>query len=146
MSIRTILCPVDFSATSEEALRYAVSLATQLEVSEVHLLHVHQPPAVLLPDGTAAEPEGAADARQHAARELEAMAKRYSAHGADVIPHLVDGVPYEVIVREASALSADMIVIGTHGRTGIKHALLGSVAERVARLSPIPVCSVRTAA
>lgn len=146
MSIRSILCPVDFSATSEEALRYAVSLASQLGVTEVHLLHVHQPPAVTLPNGSSATPDGAADAKNRAARELESMAKRYSAHGAAVIPHLVEGVPYEAIVAGARTMGADMIVIGTHGRTGLKHALLGSVAERVTRLSPVPVCSVRTAA
>lgn len=144
MAIRSILCPVDFSATSEEALRYAVSFASQLGVEEVHLLHVHQPPAVALPDGTLVPDDAAAELKQRAARELEALAKRYSAHGTAVVPHLIEGVPYEAIVEEARVLGADLIVMGTHGRTGFRHALLGSIAERVARYSPVPICSVRT--
>ncbi len=143
MSIRSILCPVDFSPTSEDALRYAVSLASQLDAGEVHLLHVHQTPAVVLPDGSTVVATGLPDIRQHASRELESLAKRYSAHGTAVVPHLAEGLPYRVIAEEAEALGVDLVVIGTHGRTGVKHALLGSVAERVIRISPVPVCTVR---
>jgi nucleotide-binding universal stress UspA family protein len=139
--IRKILCPIDFSSTSEEALRYAVSIAAQLGARELHVLHVHQPPAVVLPDGSmmAELP----DARRHAARALEDEAKRYSAHDVTIVPHLSDGVPYEVILAKATELGADMIVMGTHGHHGLKHVLLGSVAERIVRLSAVPVCTVR---
>lgn len=56
---------------------------------------------------------------------------------------VVDGVPDEEIVRLARQLKADLIVMGTHGRTGLAHMLLGSVAERVVRLAPVPVLTVR---
>jgi nucleotide-binding universal stress UspA family protein len=143
MSIDTILCPIDFSAASEGALRYAVSIAAKLGATQIHVLHAHQPPSVALPDGSLV-PDRAAEAKQLAARELEAVAKRYSAHDVSVTPHLTEGAPYQSIVEHARALGADLVVMGTHGRTGLKHALLGSVAERVVRLSDVPVCTVRS--
>lgn len=140
MSIQAILCPVDFSAAAEEALRYAVSLAARLRVGPVHVLHVHQ--AALSPvRGHAALAQAAM--KQHAARQLEDLTKRYSAHDVELVPHLVDGVPYEVIVTEAARLGVDLIVMGTHGRNVVAHALVGSVAERIVRRSPVAVCTVR---
>lgn len=139
MTIHAILCPVDFSAPAEEALRYAVSLAARLGVEPVHVLHVHQ--AALVSGHEASDAQKAA--RDHAARQLEDIAKRYSVHDVEVVPHFVDGVPYEGILSEAARLGADLIVMSTHGRSGIAHALVGSVAERVVRQSPIPVCTVR---
>lgn len=109
MSIRSILCPVDFSPTSEDALRYAVSLASQLGVGEVHLLHVQQTPAVVLPDGSTVVATGLPDVRQHASRELESLAKRYSAHGTAVVPHLAEGLPYRVIAEQAEALGVNLV-------------------------------------
>jgi nucleotide-binding universal stress UspA family protein len=141
MSIRSVLCPIDFSACSEEALRYAVSFAERAGASDVHLVHVLQPPLSLLPSGDPISGPNAEE-RARVARELESEAKRYSVHGVAVTPHLVDGVPYETIAHLAESLGVDLIVIGTHGRHGVMHALLGSVAERVVRLSPVPVCVV----
>lgn len=142
MTIRSILCPVDFSATSEDALRYAVSLAATLGAGELHVLHVHQPVMAAFPDGMVL-PDIVGEARRHAARELEDICKRYSAHDVNVIPHLDEGVPYQVIVARARTLGADLIVLGTHGRGGLTHFVLGSVAERVVRASDVPVCTVR---
>ena len=142
-SIERILCPVDFSECAEHALRYAIALAERFEAS-VTLLHVHQPaahaiPAVeLLPEVGSDE-----DVRQHLSRELEALAKRYSGHGVAIDPKIGEGVPYELIVQAAE--DADLIVIGTHGRTGVRRLVLGSIAERVVRLSPVPTCTVRLA-
>ncbi len=66
-------------------------------------------------------------------------------HGIDVTPHLVRGIaPGEVIVEKAGNLGCDLIVMGTHGRRGISHLLLGSVAERVIRTTPSPVLTVRS--
>jgi nucleotide-binding universal stress UspA family protein len=143
MTIRSILCPVDFSATSEEALRYAVSLATRLGTNEVHVLHVHQPPIAVGPEG-GPPPAAWGEARRQAAHELEDLTKRYSAHGVVVTPHLEDGVPYQTIVDRAEKLGVDLVVMGTHGRGALMTFLLGSVAERVVRLSRAPVCTVRT--
>ncbi|HEY8428676.1 MAG TPA: universal stress protein [Sandaracinaceae bacterium] len=142
MPVRIVLCPVDFSQTSEEALRFAVSIAPRLGARELHVLHVHQPPAVTLPSGAVLE-ERMPEARLRAARALEDLTKRYSAHDVVVVPHLADGVPYEVILAKTAELGADLVVMGTHGYHGLKRALLGSVAERVVRRSPVPVCTLR---
>jgi len=139
MTIHAILCPVDFSAPAEEALRYAVSLAARLGVEPVHVQDVHQ--AALASGHEASDAQKAV--RDHAARQLEDIAKRYSVHDVEVVPHFVDGVPYEGILAEAARLGADLIVMSTHGRSALAHALVGSVAERVVRQSPIPVCTVR---
>ncbi len=137
MTVHSILCPIDFGVAAEEALRYAVSLAAQLRAGPVHVLHVHQ---------AAAHGEGVvADRRmkQDAARRLEDVTKRYSVHDVELVPHLIDGVPYEAILTEAERLGVDLIVMGTHGRIGRLHALLGSVAEGVVRNAPCPVLTVR---
>jgi nucleotide-binding universal stress UspA family protein len=139
MTIHAILCPIDFSAPAEDALRYAVSLAARLRAEPVHVLHVHQ--AALLSGHEASAAQRAA--KDHAARRLEDIAKRYSVHDVEVVPHFVEGVPYEAILSEATRLNADLIVMSTHGRSGLAHALIGSVAERVVRQASIPVCTVR---
>ena len=84
--------------------------------------------------------------RQHLGHELEGMAKRYSTHGVEVLAHLAEGLPYEEINERAADLDADLIVIGTHGRTGLGHLLLGSIAEKIVRNSRVPVCTVRSPA
>ncbi|MEC7524318.1 MAG: universal stress protein [Myxococcota bacterium] len=142
--IQTILCPVDFSDASEEAVRYAVSLAERIGASDVRILHVHQPVAHVFPESAVVfDAEVIDDARVRMSRRLEELAKRYSGHGVDVSARLVDGVPYAMIVEHAGEVEADLVVMGTHGRTGLAHFLLGSTAERVVRASRIPVCTVR---
>src|SRR5690606_8679222 len=126
-----------FGVAAEEALRYAVSLAAQLRAGPVHVLHVHQ---------AAAHGEGVvADRRmkQDAARRLEDVTKRYSVHDVELVPHLIDGVPYEAILTEAERLGVDLIVMGTHGRGALANALVGSVAQHVVRYGTVPVCTVR---
>lgn len=135
-----MLCPVDFSDAGEEALRYAVSLAAQLRVESVHILYVHQ--AARAAASGAAIAEAGAALKQDAARRLEDVAKRYCAHSVDVVPHFIEGVPYEAIPEQAARLGVDLIVMASRGRTGVKHTLLGSVAERVVRSSSVPVCTV----
>jgi nucleotide-binding universal stress UspA family protein len=141
MPIRTILCPVDLFPASEEAARYAVSFAARVGAKEVHLVHVHQPPAP--PFAMDASVASSSDElRRLASRKLEELAKRYSVHDVTVTPHLEEGVPYQRIVDAVDRLGADLVVMGTHGRGGLPHLLLGSVAERVVRLSKVPVCTV----
>jgi nucleotide-binding universal stress UspA family protein len=141
VSIGRILCPVDFSECSEHALRWAISFAERFG-ADITLLHVHQPAAHAIPAVELLPEVGTdQDLRQHLSRELEALAKRYSGHGVSIEPKLSEGVPYELIVEAAK--DADFVVIGTHGRTGMRRLLLGSIAERVIRLSPVPTCTVR---
>jgi len=142
-TIERILCPVDFSETSEHALRYAIDLATRLDAS-VLIVHAYQLPAYALPDGgILARPEFAVDLTTQIQEFLDKLVERYSAHGVVLRDRLVEGMPYVEINRVAAEEKVDLVVMGTHGRTGVKHLLLGSVAERVVRTSSVPVLTVR---
>jgi nucleotide-binding universal stress UspA family protein len=136
----TIIVPTDFSYASDAALGYARMLATRFGAS-LHLLHVVDEPGSWS-EVYAAIPEIQRRLGADAARRLEAMAA--------CLPPLVRassavvcGAPVASIVKEAETRGADLIVMGTHGRRGMGHLLLGSVAERVVRLAPCPVLTVR---
>lgn len=145
--IRKILVPVDFSANAKEALAWAADLARRYDAA-VTLAHVYQPISMTLPDGFVLSSAPAlvdllnqldralADAR----RDLTDVAP-----GIKVDTQLLQGVPFAEIVRFAREGGYDLVVMGTHGRTGLKHALLGSVAEKVVRKAPCPVLTIRTA-
>lgn len=140
--IRRILCPVDFSTPSERALDFALDLAESLG-AEVELAHIYQLPVYALPDGAMmAGPEFTVRVTNELQKSLNELAARRP--GKKLRTHLVEGVPYREVVRLAEELEADVIVMGTHGRTGIRHLLLGSVAERVVRSAKVPVITVPT--
>jgi universal stress protein A len=138
--ITRILVPTDFSRPSELALKYAHDLAKQFGAS-LHLLHVVNRP--LLAEGLAAEAfiSSAQEIGSDMVREAEARLRKLvpEAASADV----VFGYAAKAIVECASQLGVDLIVIGSHGRTGIAHLMLGSVAEAVVRTAPCPVLTVR---
>jgi len=139
---RNILAATDFSETAERAAALAGTLARRFS-ADLHLLHV----VVLIEDSTL--DAGGRDqlerllvTGEEARREL--LEKSPVNHDPSVTPHLVRGIdPDEVIVETASNLGCELIVMGTHGRRGLSHFLLGSVAERVVRTSPAPVLSLR---
>lgn len=138
--IRRVLCPVDFSPHSESAVQFAVELAQKLG-ADVHLLHVYQLPVYALPDGAMmAGPEFTTRVTTELQKALTSLAAKFQPTKLDT--HLVEGVPYREVVRMSDELDADLIVMGTHGRTGLRHLLLGSVAERVVRSSKVPVVTV----
>lgn len=140
--IRRILCPVDFSEPSETALDYAIDLAKKFG-ADVQLVHVYQLPVYALPDGAMmAGPEFTTKVTTELSRALTELAEGKS--GVKLETHLVEGIPYKEVVRLSEELKADLVVMGTHGRTGLKHLLLGSVAERVVRSSKVPVITVPT--
>ena len=164
MSVTHVLVPTDFSDTAARAVQYAFDEA-RIHGAKVTLLHV-VPPGTrtdVYYVGAAAGPPGAFDpaasARVGAPWPLPpTTVVRNDAGDAvltqlqDLIPHafrdrwgveLAVGSPTETIVRIASELEVDLIVMGTHGRTGLQHALLGSVAEKVVRLAPCAVLTVR---
>lgn len=139
-AFRQLLVATDFSEASERALSLACSLARDLG-AELTVLHVCEVPAyaetgplpydVLTPIATAAQ-----------ARLDEALKEiRRQCPGAKGLLKL--GGPWQEILATVRELRADAIVMGTHGRRGVAHALLGSVAERVLRLAPVPVITVR---
>ena len=151
-TINRILAPTDFSEDSANALEYAEDLARKYG-AELILLHIDQiiTPIAIGPapgagyDPTAIEAVGrvADEQRAIAQRELEKMTERLKATGLKVRGVLKIGTPFLEIVTTAKSEAADLIVMGTHGRTGIAHILMGSVAERVVRKAPCPVLTVR---
>ena len=139
--LRTILVPTDFSLCSAAALDFAVALATRLD-AEIRLVHVlptlttlAMPPLVPLPA------EWLESTRKLAQTHLATAAERVDR--VKVTTELLDGSLDDAVLAAAAASKADLIVMGTHGRRGVSHLLLGSVAERVVRQSPIPVLTVR---
>lgn len=140
--IRKILVPTDFSACAAAAVDCAVDLAKTLE-AEILLLHVLPIVPFQVPGADMIQfpPEWVASCRKDA---LDALAKEKGRiQGTRLATELREGTLHECILAAAAERKADMIVIGTHGRRGLSHALLGSVAERVVRHSPVPVLTVR---
>lgn len=145
IEIKRILAPTDFSAHSEKAVRYACSLAERLG-AELHLIHVLSeiipagPDPLLMP---VMPPRFYEENEQQARQTLENLLKPTWGKPASVVSAVRWGSPVEAIVDYAQEQAADLIVIATHGRTGLSHVLLGSVAERIIREAPCPVLTIR---
>lgn len=141
--IKRILVPVDFSDCSKKALSYAVALAKEHEAT---LTLFHAVPTQYL-IGEAPMPvtyrEMHAALRAHATRDLADLIGEEVKNAVPANSSVDIGNPAPLIVGVAERLKADVIVISTHGRTGFKHALLGSVTEQVVRHAPCPVLVVR---
>ncbi len=138
-AMRRILCPTDFSAECEKALKRAAGLALHFD-AELILLHVVTYPFW----ATREEFSLAAERlRAQAIETMDATRERVASAGGRVASKVVDGVVGRVVVEQAKELEADLIVMGTHGRTGIKRWAIGSIAERVVRSSHVPVWTVR---
>ncbi len=144
MKVRKILAPVDFSDVSEHALSYATGLAAELG-AEVLVVYVVEP---IVFAGSPFAPEMSVphlieDQRRAAAESVDKLVARLVKRNVPVEGMVRTGTAYHVIVDTAAAENCDLIVMGTHGRGGLGHFLLGSVAEKVVRLSPCPVLTVR---
>jgi nucleotide-binding universal stress UspA family protein len=139
-----ILVPVDFSPHSAEAIRVASEIARQFQGS-VTLVHVHDPLPYALPsDYEMYTPEQESLLLAEFEKSLaESKRAAESAGAGRVETRLLHGVPATAILDFARAKQIDSIVMGTRGRTGIKHALMGSVAERVLRKAACPVLTVK---
>ena len=141
---RKILVPTDFSDHSNRALDYAVELATKLD-AEVHVVHVYEIPFLSVPDAPWVITSDVVQSIESASRgALERLIKNRG--GAKIKPMLRSGDARAQIEAACAEVGADLIVMGTHGRRGIAHALLGSVAEYVMRTAAIPVLTVRAVA
>ncbi len=138
-----ILVPTDFSPHSSEAIRHAADLCQHYEAT-LELIHVYNPIYYPLPDGYVLYSASQLSAllntfdKQLARSKEEALAA--GAH--EVETRLLQGVPAQEIVSVATDGAFDLIVMGTHGRTGFQHALVGSVAEKVVRTAPCAVLTV----
>jgi nucleotide-binding universal stress UspA family protein len=143
INLNTILVPSDFSECSDEALRYGLELARRFD-ARVHLLHVVQDPVTQpwAAEGFSVPLYEIVDQWQRQAKErLEAAVP--DADRARVTAVSKVATPYAEILEYAAANQVDLIVMGTHGRGGVTHMLLGSIAERVVRRAPCPVLTVR---
>ena len=143
-AFRRILHPTDFSRASAPALRRAVALARACRAPLV-LLHVMTPPSPFIGEDTL--PSSYADllilARRSAKRRLAAVLARARRERVRARAIFAEGLPADAILRAARRARADVIVMGTHGRTGVSRVFMGSVAERVVRESRCPVLTVR---
>ena len=143
IAMERILCPVDFSEFSSRALERAVRLGNWFE-ARVEALHVVP---FLMPAGAGlpyfpAPPESTATLREQSAKELLAFVEPFRGEGVPIDTRVLAGDPWCVIQDEALALPADLLVMGTHGRSGFEHLLLGSVTEKVMRRAPCPVLTM----
>ena len=144
--LQRILVATDFSETADAALDEALVLATRTG-AKVTIVHVWQIPIYGLPDGSiVASAQMVTEILDGADDALEALVARCRDRGYDVTSELVQGPPEEKIRDLAVRLGADLVVLGTHGRRGISHAFLGSVAEKVVRTCPVPVLTVSSRA
>ena len=140
---RNILVATDFGEHSRAAADLALEVAQQAGMPLV-LVHSYQVPVNLYAGVPLPSFADYIQAYENAAREmLEKEALRIANHGVPVSPVLRRGAVWEEILAVAKELDVGLIVLGTHGRRGLPRALLGSVAEKVVRMSPIPVLTMR---
>jgi nucleotide-binding universal stress UspA family protein len=145
MAIRTILVPVDFSACSDAALDQAIELARQLSARLV-LFHSYWVDVSMAPSlYWVVPPDFVEKLREATTAELEKIAKRAAQAGVACESRASAEPAVAAILDLAQTLPADLIAMGTHGRTGLKHVALGSTAERIVRLAPCPVLTVKEA-
>jgi nucleotide-binding universal stress UspA family protein len=145
IELHRILVPTDFSKFSQIAIVYAAAFAEKF-AAELYLLHVVQDLAVFIPDMITVAPPPAPTVEQmtravHDAFDRiikENQLSRFTVHR-----EVREGTPFYEIVRYAQEQDVDLIVMGTHGHTGLAHMLLGSVTEKVVRKAPCPVLTVR---
>lgn len=137
-----IVCPTDFSPTATSAVDHAVAMAKAFHAKLV-LMHVLPPRDPLL-RGLAMAAVAKIQSGQRRLAKEHLMALRAQVQGdVEALTEIRSGDAYDQILACAKAHAADLIVMGTHGYTGLKHALIGSTAERVVRLSECPVLTVR---
>lgn len=142
ITLRNILCPIDHSKHSESALKYAIAFALK-DKAKLYLMHV-------LDSRTHEEAEGVSELMAIDEKGLSELKDKLEKSVPEEIRGEIKyealvslGVPFDEIVRVANEKSIDLIVMGTHGRTGLSHVMLGSIAEKVMRDAPCPVMIVK---
>ena len=144
MQIRKILVPVDFSADSDQAVETARNLAETFKARLVLLHAYHLPVEFQQLEGAYLPADFWANVKEEALGSLASYGTQLRAQGIPVSETVREGYPASVIEEEACRQKADLIVIGCRGLSGLKHLLLGSIAERVVRRAPCPVLTVKT--
>jgi nucleotide-binding universal stress UspA family protein len=144
VSIQSIMVPVDFSERSTVAAEFAVSLAEEYN-AKLYVLHVNEPVHAYAYVYDYFPGDFQQNMINRLTEELSNVIPRDIKERLDVEEILEEGGPaHHIIVEKAKELGIDVIVIATHGRTGLAHVLLGSVAENVVRHAPCPVFVIRT--
>lgn len=142
-TIAKILVPVDFSEHAAIALERAADLARRFG-ARLHLLHAYELPGPAMTEYQISIPEPLAEqVRAAASVRLDALRERLEASGLEVTCELVRDGAADAVESVATSQEADLVVMGTHGHTGLQHLLLGSVAERTVRSAPCPVMTVK---
>ncbi|MFP4174774.1 MAG: universal stress protein [Halobacteriales archaeon] len=136
-----ILIPTDGSAESEEAAEAGLDLAEELD-AEVHAISVVDAELVASTTYTSGAAKNEERMHEEAEENAEALAERARRRGLDAVVVVETGIPAEKIVEYADE-NADAVVMGTHGRSGMRRVLLGSVTDKVVRTSSVPVVTVR---
>ena len=143
IKIKTILCPIDYSVYSEKALEYAIEFAGKYE-AKLYLIHVLD---IRIYDMNDPDLYNVNIVDKDTIERLKERLLRCISEDIkgkiSVEAVVVQGVPFTEIIRMAKEYMVDLIVLGTHGRTGLSQAIMGSVAERVVRKSPCPVLTIR---
>ena len=150
MGIRRILVPIDYSDNSKAALLYSAELALGFGAS-LDIVHVWDRPTYLTDavmvqrPGEAHQPIGEL-IRQNAQHDMnEFLSELTLPSGLSTSSRLISGDPASALLTELKKGEHDLVVLSTHGRTGFAHLLLGSIAEKLVRLSPVPVLTVPSA-
>ena len=148
IKLKNILCPLDFSENSQEALQYAIHLMLKDDDATLYLVHVVDS-RVFDYSGPMYEQEVPLMKVELDQSTREQLEKKLLAEVPEEIQNRVEttilfGVPFLEIIMAARDKNIDLIVIGTHGRTGLAHMIIGSVAEKVVRKAPCPVLSVKS--
>jgi nucleotide-binding universal stress UspA family protein len=144
LGIRTILVPIDFSVHSKNALKYAIPMAAQFGAT-LHLVYVVEPtiyPADL-GFGQVVLPGVEDELREKGAEELQALIDTEIGGKAMATSTVRTGNPHHEILSEAEEKGVDLIVVATHGHSGVEHMLFGSTADRIVRHARCPVLTVR---
>lgn len=145
IDIKHILVPTDFSKFSRAALNYAMAFAEKFD-AELHLLHVVQNLALMIPDTVNVVPPVGPSMEQFIIAVQNALDRLIQENQLDRFPvhkEVREGTPFYEIIQYAKQQEMDLIVMGTHGHSGLAHVLLGSVAEKVVRKAPCPVLTIR---
>ena len=143
IEIRRILVPIDFSPNASTVMEWAAHLAREHK-SRLILLHAyHLPVEFQQLEAAYLPPDFWVNVKSETAASLERYAEPLRAQGIEAECVVREGYPATVIEEEAVASGADLIVIGTRGLSGLKHLVLGSIAERVVQRAPCPVLSVK---
>jgi nucleotide-binding universal stress UspA family protein len=143
MEVNTVLVATDFSEDAHQAVDAAMAIAKTFG-ARIEVVHAFQTPVPIVSPYEVVVPDGFLEqARDAAGQNLKGVVEKISAEGIEVGSHLAEVPAAPAIARLAEDLSVDLVVMGTRGNTGLKHVLLGSVAERTIRLAPCSVLTVK---